>query len=90
MVYHYNPFPATSNTFQTKNSIRMPLLALYLPKSRTEAIMRALQIVTYAVVEKGMEYKGKQKVSFGRTRMQALELLQMVERHVSERSDVEQ
>ena len=39
----------------------MPLLALYLPKSCTEAIMRVLQIVTYAVREKGMEYKGEQR-----------------------------
>ena len=32
------------------------MLALHLPKSQTEAIP---QIVTYAVGEKGMEYKGK-------------------------------
>ena len=39
----------------------MPLLALHLLKSCTEAIMRVPQIVTYASVEKGMEYKGEQK-----------------------------
>ena len=39
----------------------MALLALYLPKSHTEAIMHILQIVTYAVREKGMEHKGEQK-----------------------------
>ena len=37
------------------------MLALYLPKSQTEAITRVLQIVTYAVGERGMEYKGKQR-----------------------------
>jgi len=31
------------------------LLALHLPKSRTEAIMRIPQIITYVVREKGME-----------------------------------
>ena len=39
----------------------VPLLALHLPKSHTEAITRVLQIVTYVVREKGMEYKGKQR-----------------------------
>jgi len=43
------------------------------------------QIVTYAVVEKGMENKG---VSF--VMMQALELLQLAKRHVSRRSDENQ
>ena len=38
----------------------MPLLALHLPKSHTEAIAHVPQIVTYAVVQKGMEYKGEQ------------------------------
>ena len=37
------------------------LLALHLPKSRTEVITRVLQILTYAVREKGMEYKGEQR-----------------------------
>ena len=37
----------------------MPLIALHLPKSCTEAIMRILQIITYyVVVEKGMKNKG--------------------------------
>ena len=35
---------------------KVPLFALHLPKSHT-AIMCILQIVTYAVREKGMEYK---------------------------------
>ena len=46
----------------------MPLLALHLPKSHTEAIMCTPQIITYTVVEKGIT-----KISFGRTMMQALE-----------------
>jgi len=33
-------------------------------------------------VEKGMEHKGEQRyVSFGKTKMQVLELLQLVNRH---------
>ena len=36
------------------------LLALHLHKSRPEAIMRIPTIVTYAAVEKEMEYKGEQ------------------------------
>ena len=57
------------------------MLALHLPKSCTEAIMCTLQIVTYMIVEKGMENKGEQmrkKVNFGRTMMQAVELLQFI------------
>ena len=46
-----------------------------------------LQIVTNVAVEKGMELKG---ISFGRTMIQALELLRLAKRHVSGRSDVEQ
>ena len=38
----------------------MPLLALHLPKSFTEAIRRIPQIVTNVMVEKGMEHKGEQ------------------------------
>jgi len=60
-----------------------PLFALHLPKSCTEAITRVPQIVTYAVRDKGMEYKGEKKVSFGRTMMQALELLRLAKRHIS-------
>jgi len=37
----------------------MPLLAFHLPKSSTEAITQKPQIVTYAAVEKGMDYKGE-------------------------------
>jgi len=39
----------------------MPLLALHLPKSLTEAIIRVLQIIIYVVREKGMEHKGEQR-----------------------------
>jgi len=43
------------------------------------------QTVTYVAVEKGMELK---EVSFGRrTKMQALELLQLVKKHISRRSN---
>ena len=37
------------------------LLALHLHKSHTEAIMCVLQIVTYVVRDKGMEYKEVQR-----------------------------
>ena len=37
----------------------MPLLALHLPWSHTEAITYVLQIVTYVLVEKGMELTGE-------------------------------
>ena len=70
--------------------LKVPLLALHLPKSHTEAIMHVPQIVTYTVREKGMEYKKRTKVSFGGTMMQALELLWLVKKHISGRSDVEQ
>ena len=50
----------------------MPLLTLHLPKSCSEAIMRVSQIITYAVREKGIEYKGEQRY---RTMIQALEQL---------------
>ena len=58
--------------------------------------LHQLQIVIYhgmIVAEKGIENKGEQrrtKVSFGRTRMQALELQQLAKRHISRRSDVKQ
>ena len=42
------------------SSLQAPLLALHLPKSHAEAITRVLQI-TYAVREKGMEYKREQR-----------------------------
>ena len=38
-----------------------PQLALLLLKSHTEAITHVTQIITYAVREKGMEYKGEQR-----------------------------
>ena len=47
--------------FQAKNNVEASLLVLHLPKSHTEAITCILQIVTYAVREKGMEYKGEQR-----------------------------
>ena len=39
----------------------MPLLALHLFKSHTEAITCVLLIVMQTAVEKGMEHKGGQK-----------------------------
>jgi len=48
-------------TFQAKNSIRRAPASSTITKSCTEATMRVLQIVTYAIVEKGMEHKGEQK-----------------------------
>jgi len=39
--------------------LKVPLLVLHLSKSHAKAIMRVLQIITYAVKEKGMENKGK-------------------------------
>jgi len=47
------------------------------------------QIVTYIVVEKEMEYKGEQKVTFRRTVMQALELLWLAKRHVLGHSNID-
>ena len=44
-----------------KITLQVPLLALHLPKSHTEAITRIPQIVTYVVREKGMEYKREQR-----------------------------
>ena len=65
MVIFYAMLPCWI-TFQTKNSIRDTPLALHPSKSCTEAIMRALQIITSMVVEKGMEHKGEKKyVNFG-------------------------
>jgi len=58
-------------------TLQTPLLALHLPKSHTGAITCVPQIITNAIWEKGMEYKGEQKVSFGRTMMQAMELLRL-------------
>ena len=45
--------------------------------------MCAPQIVTYSAVDKGMELRGKPM-------MQALELLRLVNRHVSRQSNIEQ
>ena len=39
------------------------MLVLHLPKSQIEVIMRVPQIVTYAVREKEMEYKGEQRLA---------------------------
>ena len=47
--------------FLVKNNVTSPLLALHLLKCHTKAIMRIPQIVTYAVKEKGIEYKGEQR-----------------------------
>ena len=48
-------------TFQAKNNARSTPACNVLTRSRTKAIMHVLEIVTYAVREKGMEYKGEQK-----------------------------
>ena len=66
------------------------LPALHLPKSHTEAIMCIPQIITYMVREKGMYSTNETKVSFSRTMVQALELLQLAKRLISGQSNVEQ
>jgi len=48
-------------TFQAKNSVKRAPASSALTKSCTETITRVPQIVTYAVVEKGMEHKGEQR-----------------------------
>jgi len=45
-------------TFQAKEVL---LLALHFPKSSTEAITWVPQVITYLVVEKGMENKREQR-----------------------------
>ena len=61
MVHHYASFRFQLFERFAKQSIMLkaPLLALHLAtlKSHTEAITHVPQIVTYAVREKGMEYK---------------------------------
>jgi len=53
-------FPATSNPLSSiQIALEAPLLALHLPKFCTEAKMHVPQILTYAVMEKEMENKGK-------------------------------
>ena len=64
IVYHYASlhfqlFEHFGQHSKQRITQEAPLLALYLPQSLTKAIMRILQIVTYAAVEKGMENKGK-------------------------------
>ena len=59
--FHFQLFERLATIPIAKNNIRIPLLALHLPKSHTKAIMRLLQIVSYAVRKKGMEYKGEQR-----------------------------
>ena len=48
-------------TIQAKNSKEMPLLALHLLKSCTEAITHVPQIISYTVKEKGMKHEGEQR-----------------------------
>ena len=63
-MYHYVSFSGLLMVgYHSKQRITLqaPLLALHLPKFHTEAITRVPQIVTYAVKEKGMEYKGEQR-----------------------------
>jgi len=73
MAYHYALFRTHWVTFQAKNSVRSTLGST--AQVHTEATTRILQKVTYVVVKKGMEHKGKQ-----RTMMQALELLWLTKR----------
>ena len=60
-MLHFQLLQTNLATFQAKNSVRSAPASLHLPKSRTEVIMRIPQIVTKAVVEKGMEHKGEQR-----------------------------
>ena len=54
-------------------------------------LMCVLQIITYMAVDKEMELKGEKRyISFGKTMMQALELIQLAKRYISRRSNVEQ
>jgi len=58
MVHHFASF--CFQFFECLANIpEVPLLALHLPEPYIEAITCLLQIVTYAVREKEMEYKGK-------------------------------
>jgi len=53
--------------------------------------MCVLQIITYVAVDKEMELKGEKRyISFGKTMMQALELMQLVKKCISRRSNIEQ
>jgi len=47
--------------FKQRITQEVPLLTLHLPKSHTDAITRVPQIVTFAVREKGMEYKREKR-----------------------------
>ena len=51
---------ATHPLLYQRITLQAPLLALHLPKSHTKATTRVPQMVTYAVREKGMEYKREQ------------------------------
>ena len=95
MVYHYALFCFQLfehlTIISSKNSVKVPLLALHLPKSCTEAL--TCVNTAYCHLRGKGEMNGVQrraKVSFGRTMMQALELLWLAKRHISGRSDVEQ
>jgi len=61
----------------SKQRIMLQALLLAL-QSHTEAIMHLPQIVTYAAGEKGIQRRTK--LSFGRTMMQAMELLRLAKR----------
>ena len=54
VLYPYTSFPATMHTPGS-------ILRKEYHKSCTEPMMHVLQIVTYAVVEKGMEHKEEQR-----------------------------
>jgi len=68
----------------------MPLLALHLLNSHTEAIVVCTANCHLRGKREINGAQGRTKVSFGRTMMQALELLRLTKRHVSGRSNNEQ
>ena len=92
VVYYSALFPATSNTYgniPSKNNIRSASASTTL----TQVLHRSLIIHTANChLRRSGERNGTQKrtkVSFCSTTMQALELLQLAKRHISEWSDVD-
>jgi len=68
-MLHFQPF----QTFFVKN--RNASSSNAATKSCTKVMTCILQIFTNVTVKKGMGHKKEQNVSFGRTMMQALEML---------------
>ena len=65
------------------------LLALYLLKSRTEAITHELK--SSPMQQWRNEWSTKRtEVSFGKTMMQALELMRLAKKHILGQSDIQQ